>query len=439
MREFYEQFGALRLGDHVQWRARLTVLFAAALCGLVVALFAMITERAYATFVQLRLLAWWSPFLVTPLGGIAICWLTRRFFPGAEGSGIPQVMAALSDDLSGHLTDKLVSLRIAFGKVLLGSASLVAGFSSGREGPSVQVGAAVMQSVHRFLPAGTRISRSTLMLAGGAAGIAAAFNTPLAGIVFAIEELAKRFEHEGNRLLVSAIVLSGLVSISLLGNYTYFGRISIGEVGFNVVYPVLVCGILTGISGGLFSRMLILAGRDWHSPLASFRRVHPLLFAGLCGLFVAALGYISDGGAHGTGYAYARATLEGGALPWHYGLDKYAATVVTYLAGLPGGIFAPALSIGVGLGSDIAPLLHGVTPPVVMALCMAGFLAAVTQAPLTSFIIVMEMIDGHAMVISLMAIAVLSSLTSHIFSGSLYANLTQFFVEKTLRQQVSGE
>lgn len=131
----------------------------------------------------------------------------------------------MSDNL--HFT--LTSLKLAFGKVMLGIGALAAGFSAGRDGPSLQVGASIMHAFRRFLPAGFSVNPRYLILAGGTAGISAAFNTPLAGIVFAIEELGRRFEQKPNGAVIIAIVLSGLVSISLQGNYTYFGQLAVAS------------------------------------------------------------------------------------------------------------------------------------------------------------------------------------------------------------------
>ena len=147
-----------------------------------------------------------------------------------------------------------------------------------------------MHAFRHFLPYGFSVNPKHLILAGGAAGISAAFNTPLAGIVFAIEELGRRFEQKTNGVIITAIVLSGLVAISLQGNYTYFGSISVGIVDKKIILPVLFCGLLCGIFGGIFSRILISVSGQMYGKLGMLRRVHPLWWVGLCGLLVAGLG-----------------------------------------------------------------------------------------------------------------------------------------------------
>ncbi len=427
LNELSSSIKTAKLADFDAWHGRIIVWIAAATAGLVVVLFAQATEHAIEMFFKMQQTNWWMPLIVTPLGGVMIVWLTRKWFKGAAGSGIPQVMAALHQESQNGKYPALVSFKLALGKVFLGVATLASGFSAGREGPSVQVAASVMHTFRHFLPYGFSVSPKHLILAGGAAGISAAFNTPLAGIVFAIEELGRRFEQKTNGVIITAIVLSGLVAISLQGNYTYFGSLSVDVIDKRIIIPVLFCGLVCGISGGLFSRILISTSGQMTGRIGTLRNLHPLWWAGFCGLVVAGLGVASHGAAHGSGYAEAQSILMGTAdEAWFYAPVKYLATIFTYLSGVPGGIFAPSLSIGAGIGHDLLPLFGaGNVDTAIIALCMAGFLAAVTQAPLTSFIIVMEMIDGHEMVISLMAITFLSSIISRVFSKPLYATLAE--------------
>lgn len=423
LKELLLAIRSAKLADFDAWRGRVVVWLAAATAGLVVVLFARATEHAMAWFFSLQKPHWWLPLILTPLGGMLIVWLTRHWFAGASGSGIPQTIAALHEDETSH-TSMLVSLRLAIGKVLLGVAALATGFSAGREGPSVQIGASIMHAFRRFLPEGFVVHPKHLILAGGAAGISAAFNTPLAGIVFAIEELGRRFEQKTNGVVITAIVLSGLVSISLQGNYTYFGSLSVTGIDRKIIVPVIVCGLVCGVLGGIFSRTLIESSRPMQGWIGRFRSIHPLWWAGFCGLMVALLGAVSGGAAHGSGYIYTVELLDGSIEEtWQYAPIKYLATIFTYLSGVPGGIFAPSLSIGAGIGNDLLPLFSQHASTAIGALCMAGFLAAVTQAPITSFIIVMEMIDGHEMVISLMAVAMIAAIISRLFGPPLYATL----------------
>jgi len=415
------------LSDWRQWVARAVVLAYAAAAGLAVVAFTWLSERALHGFMSLR--AWQPllPLLWTPAWTAALAWLTLRFAPGAAGSGIPQVMAALSPSVDESRRPLFVSLRMSVAKVLLTSGGLFAGLAIGREGPSVQIAAGVMHHARRWLPERTAISQHGLLVAGGAAGIAAAFNAPLAGVMFAIEELSRKLEERNSGLIVAAIVLAGLMAVSIFGNATYFGVMKVPRLGIDFIAPALLLVLACGLLGGFFSRLLhasIVGTTGW---FGEARRARPVLFAAACGLAIAVLGTASGGVTFGSGYEYTRRLVEGSSdMPVLYVTLRLVATWIAVWSGVPGGIFAPSLAIGAGLGNDVALLLgmHDGSAALI-ALGMTAFLAAVTQAPITAFIIVMEMVDGHAMVLSLMAAALGASLVSRWLSAPLYATLAQ--------------
>jgi H+/Cl- antiporter ClcA len=415
------------LADWRIWAARGLVVGLAVLSGLTIVGFTWLAELASARFALLRAQAAWAPLLWTPLCAALVVWCTRRFAPGAAGSGIPQVMATLDRRVGEGERGLFVSLKLSVAKILLTSGGLLGGLSLGREGPSVQIAAGIMLQARRFIPAGAAVGVHGLLVAGGAAGIAAAFNTPLGGVMFAIEELARAPEQRSSGLIIAAIVLAGLVAVSVQGNAAYFGVIHATSIGFALFWPGLLLSLVAGVAGGVFSRLLIASlsgtGRDRFSRLRARR---PVLFAAGCGLGVAIIGMVTAGATFGSGYGTTRAMVEGsGTMPAAYALFKFLATWLTTWSGVPAGIFAPSLAIGAALGNDVALLLYGGQAPALIALGMVGFLAAATQAPLTAFIIVMEMVDGHAMVLSLMACALVSFGVARLISPPLYPTLAR--------------
>jgi H+/Cl- antiporter ClcA len=355
----------------------------------------------------------WLPLLLMPAAFAGLAWISRHWFPGAQGSGIPQAIAAMEGE-ERVVPRSLLSLRIVVGKILLTLGGLAAGASIGREGPTVQIGAGIMHAFYGRGPLQGEQQRRTLILAGGAAGIAAAFNTPLAGIMFAIEELSSHHVFKANSSTLITVVLSGLVSLSLLGNYTYFGSTSAALDWRSGALAIAVCGLIGGLAGGLFSRALIWVSSGLPGRLGIFARSRPFAWAAACGLGVALLGVATSGLVFGTGYDPTRMTLEeSGALPWHFDIAKFAATLLSSVAGIPGGIFAPSLAVGAGIGDNIATLLPGLAQhSAVVLLVMAAYLAGVTRAPLTSFIIMMEMTDSHHMLMPLMATTLIASAAS---------------------------
>ncbi|MEH3085338.1 MAG: chloride channel protein [Xylophilus ampelinus] len=414
------------------WLDRAVVLAYAIAAGLLVVGFTMLGDGAFGWFQELYAASPWAVLAWTPALTAAIAWATRRHFPGAAGSGIPQVMVALDPALPPAARERFVSLRLSVAKIVLASAGLLAGLSIGREGPSVQVAAGVMQHARRWLGPRSAISGHALLVAGGAAGIAAAFNAPLAGVVFAIEELSRKLESHNSGLIIAAIVLSGLMAVSAFGNLSYFGVIRVPRLGWDALLPGLLVTLACAVLGGLFSRLLAssITG-DSPDRFTRWRARHPVRFAAAGGLAIAVIGCVTGGATFGAGSEEVKHLLAGeGHAPAVFVALKFVATWLTAWCGVPGGIFAPSLSIGAGVGQNLATLTDPALAPALIALGMAGFLAAVTQAPLTSFIIVMEMVDGHAMVLSLMAAAMLSSLISRMLSQPLYSALASHMLQR---------
>src|SRR5450830_698500 len=415
LRRLWMQYGILWLG--------------AVLVGLVAVMYAWLIDFGFEMFRNMQRGHAWLPLILTPAMGALCVWLTRRFFPGAEGSGIPQVIAALGEqgELRSQRAPKLLSLKIMAGKIGVSFLGILGGFTIGREGPTVQVGAVLMFNMRRFYPRPSAILEKRLILAGAAAGLSAAFNTPLAGIVFAIEELSRSFEQRASGIVITTIIFAGVVALGLNGNYTYFGTITAGGDSVReLVIAVIVSGVLMGVAGGIFCWLLLNTQKWIPAPLLSLRATRPVWFGALCGLLVALVGIAAAGLTYGSGYAEAKGLLSGQEQlsPW-YPLAKMASMVGSYLPGIPGGIFAPSLSIGAGFGNLMHMVFDHTSLSMLIALAMVGYLAAVTQSPMTAFVIVMEMINGHALVISLMATALLASRVSRFFTPPLYEALSE--------------
>ncbi|MCB1446996.1 MAG: chloride channel protein [Rhizobiaceae bacterium] len=443
MPAFYRKSKMLRRsrvfwGSFSLWRPRLVFWCGALATGVISVGFAELSDFAQHGFNRVITASEWSfllPLLLTPAGFALSAYLAIRFFPNAQGSGIPQAIA------SRHLVDdedrgRLLSLRIAFGKILLTVLGLSFGASIGREGPTVQVGASIMLAVARF---GDMAQARGLILAGSAAGIAAAFNTPLAGIVFAIEEMGRTYEARTNGLVLAAVIISGLAALGLSGSYHYFGSTSVAPLHMRDWGLVLACGIGGGALGAAFSGMALHFGqriRRWAQPDPTRRMV---LLALCCGLAIAAIGVLSGGETFGTGYEQAKGAVQGEALPLLFFLEKFATSFLSMLSGIPGGIFAPSLSVGAGLGSSLGSLL-GTSIALAAVLGMAGYFAGVVQAPMTAFVIILEMTGDHAAVIPLMAVSMLGYLTSRLLSREpLYHGLSRVFIAAAIRARRAAD
>jgi H+/Cl- antiporter ClcA len=423
------RLGRMPLVSPRLWWRRVVFWVGAILVAAVAVEFAQAANWAAGLFVHVIEGRAWLAFIIAPVGLTASFLLTQYVFPGAQGSGIPQTIASL------HMTDqamisRVLSLRIAAGKVLLTLLGLASGASIGREGPTVQVGAAIMHALGNLLRLPRPDLQRALLLAGGAAGIAGAFNTPLAGIVFAIEELSHSFEARTSGTVFTAVVIAGATTLGLVGNYTYFGQTAAQLPNHVAWLAVIICSVTGGLAGGLFSQSLIIAAKGLPGRAGRLMMRYPAVFAALCGLLLAAIGTLSGGQTYGTGYEQARDMVEEhSALPPVYALLKLAATVVSYVSGIPGGIFAPSLSVGAALGSVLAPLVPGAPVGAMILLGMTAYFSGVVQAPITATVIVMEMTANQSLTIPLMATAFLSFAMSRLVCRRpLYGALARRFL-----------
>src|SRR5512146_2605464 len=327
-----------------RWKRRAALWSGAILVALAAIVFARGSDLCYGLFKQLLAQSRWWPLLVTPLGFAVLAWLTAGALRGTRGSGIPQVIAALSREHDASFRERLLALPVAAGKLVLTLFAMLVGASVGREGPTVHVGAGLMAWLAQRFGFRDAASISRFALAGGAAGIAAAFNTPLAGVMFAIEELAGAYEHRFSGALLTAVMVGGVVSLGLVGDYAYFGKMSTSLPLGESWIAVLATGVVGGLAGGLFARTILLAGTGLAGLLGRFQRASPPAFAAACGLLLALIGLASGDAVYGTGYEQAREIIAGThTVTLWFGLDKWLANAVSYAAGIPGGIFSPAL------------------------------------------------------------------------------------------------
>jgi H+/Cl- antiporter ClcA len=405
------------------WRRRSATTGGAVVLGLAALLFAHNADEAQRAFAWGLRLAPYAPLLATPAAFALIVYLTRRFAPEARGSGIPQVIAG-SREPESPAAEPLTSLRTAAFKYVLTLGVLGVGGSAGREGPTVQISAAIMKAMHRLF--GVELT-SAVVIAGGAAGVSAAFNTPLAGVAFAIEELASAYEQRLAVLVMGAVMISGLVSLGLAGDYLYFGAMH------NVVAlkaALLICpiaGVVGGVCGGFFSRLILAFANSRRRPFTEIRK-RPIFWATFCGAAIAVVGVASAGTTWGTGYDAARSIIEAKGQPLWFGPAKLFVTLMTAASGAPGGVFAPSLSAGAGIGAMIATLFPQQPVGAVVILGMIGYFVGVVRSPLTAVLIVSEMTDSRAMILPLVATAIIADgVSALVCRERLYHGLAKGF------------
>jgi H+/Cl- antiporter ClcA len=398
------------------------IVVAAVVAGAIAVLFAKLCDLAGDLHRHFAAASPLLSLLLVPAGLVLSAWATRTFAPAAAGSGIPQVISAASDPRPRGVADPRLSWWTASFKMVVCALLLACGASIGREGPTVQVCAAVivlLTSVVRM----SAVQSRALVIAGGAAGVAAAFNTPIAGVVFAVEELAKGFDRRTNTVVILVVVAGGVAAYALSGDYAYFGELKSSPALLSAWLTAPITGVVGGLTGGLFSRVLVAVLGPRAGMFARFRERRPVLLALICGLLVAAAAWLSVGATYGTGYAETRSLLAGDTSfhAFRFGLLKWVANLASACSGAPGGIFSPSLAAGAGMGAWIQTLLPFGSGRDAIVLGMASYLSGVVQAPLTSAIILMEMTRDPGLVGPLMLAALIArAVSSRIATEPVY-------------------
>ncbi|RPD44297.1 chloride channel protein [Hymenobacter sediminis] len=379
-------------------------------------------------------------FAVTPLAFLASWALVQRWAPAARGSGIPQVMAGieLSNPVHHHRTGYLLSLRVAVVKVLSSVALLLGGGVIGREGPTIQIAAAIFRAINRLQPAGwPQLSRQIALVTGGAAGLAAAFNTPLGGIVFVVEELTQLHLARFRMAVFSAVIVAGLTAQSLLGSYLYLGFPKVTAHAGWFLATVALVAVLCGLAGALFAKTLLWLNA-YRRRFTTFGQQAGWVLA--CGLVLAALVYAVGPEGMGTGKPIINRLLfqNDGQTPWYLFPVRFAGMALSYSSGGAGGVFATSLSAGAVLGDALCRL--GSVPladrNLLVLVSMVSFLTGVVRSPFTAAILVLEMTDRHSAIFQLLLSGMMAqAVASVVDPHSFYEHLKASFLRETLAQE----
>lgn len=423
-------------GEHTQRRYHF---LRAAVIGLAAGLIAVGFRRALAAAEQGRtelltqlhthpLWGWAVLPLIGLVTGALVGLATQRLCPEAAGSGIPHLKGVLL-----HLR-RLSWRRLLPIKFLAGVAGIGAGLSLGREGPTVQMGAAVARALAGPLRA-SGADLPQLFSAGAGAGLAAAFNAPLAGLMFVVEELHRELSSRTAGGALIAAVCATVVTQWLAGNTPSFEVHGLSHMPLAALPIAVVIGVLGGIGGVVFNRGL-LAGQ---AAAQRQQRVPAWLLPGIIAALIGTVAWWlpqAAGGGHGVAEH-----ILGGAAEMGLGLllllllVKFACTIASYSSGAPGGIFAPMLLLGALLGAILGKSLAGLSGVLeehertLAVLGMAAFFVGSVRAPLTGIVLISEMTDGYQLLFPICIVAVTAYLTAEgfrdvpIYDALLHADL----------------
>ncbi len=373
-------------------------------------------------------------FIITPGCFIIAWWLVKRFAPYAKGSGIPQVMAAieLSSPSSIDKVKPLLRIRIIVVKICSSLVMVFGGGIIGREGPTIQVAGSVFRKINQWLPDWwPRVSKKNMIMTGAAAGLAAAFNTPLGGIVFAVEELTKTHISYFKTALFSAILIAGLTAQALLGPYLYLGYPDVNNLSGYIFVAVILVAIVCGLTGSYISKIMLAIFR-WKRTFT--KNYQHLAYLVVCALIIAALAVFVSQSMFGSGKELMTKVLFTNEkhMAWYIAPLRIIGPVLSFTSGAAGGIFAPSLSAGASIGSSMAGWFHlsAANTNILILSGMVGFLTGVTRTPFTSAILVLEMTDRHNVIFHLMLAGMVASLVAFLVDKhSFYDHLREQYVD----------
>lgn len=375
----------------------------------------------------------WLIFLLTPVTFLASWWLVRRYAVYAKGGGIPQVMASieLSRPSTRKMIDQLLSLKNIIVKILSSALKVLGGGIIGREGPTIQIASSVFTVVYKHLPSWWKpIAQKNILVAGAASGIAAAFNTPLGGIIFVLEELSKfNIKHYGSSLFI-AVIIAGMVAQTLGGSYLYLGLPKLETTGYLVLLGVLLVSIIAGYLGAKIGEYLWKILTFLKKYKKNYQQI--LIVFGTA-MVIATMIYFFGNHAMGSGKEIMETTLfsDDKEVAWYIPIIRMIGMLGSMSSGGAGGIFAPSLSIGASIGSVIAGLmeLSGNNANMLIVIGMTAFLTGITRSPFTSAIIVIEMTDRHSALFYVMLATVISQTISYfVDKKSFYDHLKDAYV-----------
>ncbi|HVT86635.1 MAG TPA: chloride channel protein [Chitinophagaceae bacterium] len=386
----------------------------------------------------------WLLFIITPVCFVFSWWVVSRFSRYSRGSGIPQVMAAIElatprDDVK---VNRLLSLRIIIVKMM---SSLVLAFGGGvigREGPTIQIAGSVFRKVNEWLPKWwPKISKRNMIMTGAAAGLAAAFNTPLGGIVFAVEELTKTHISYFKTALFTAIIIAGLTAQALVGPYLYLGYPTITNLSSYIFFGVIAVAAISGLLGSIMSKIM-LGLFQWKSRF-KFRYQHILYVVG-CATIVVFVAYFFDDRILGSGKNLMTHTLftSDKYSAWYVPGLRIAGPILSFTTGAAGGVFAPSLSAGSTIGSAFSGWLHlsEANSNLLILAGMVGFLTGVTRTPFTSAILVLEMTDRHNVIFHLMLAGMVATIVSYpVDRHSFYDHLKYQYLHEVSHEKEKEE
>ena len=394
---------------------------------IVITFFLEVSDYAQHSFKNLIGTDPYLSFIITPIVFVGIVYVAKYYCHYVQGSGIPQLIAA-TDSRNKSIREQLLSFRIALGKIGFIFLGMLGGAPIGIEGPSIHIGGSIFYGFNRFIKLNRKFLIHALIAIGGSAGLIVAFNAPIAGFLFAYEEIGRKLKKQA---LILIAIMSGIVylfAIMYRGDANYLTNLSAYSLELTLVWQLLPLAILAGVLGGLFSKSTLFLINKF----ITHSKLKVITIAVVLGFIVASFNYLSTGQIAGSGKEEVLLMLGGTGLGLDFVAMKYFATLTSLASTIPGGLFMPSISIGAGIGSEVASFYTQIDAQVIIIMAMIAYLSAVIRAPLTSVFVILEMTTTlHLLIPGLMIAFIANWISKQIFAQPIYEALADNYLKLT--------
>ena len=377
---------------------------------------------------QYKILTAQSPylnFILTPITFALVIYFTKYYCHFVQGSGIPQLIAA-TDSRNKKIREQLLSFRIALGKIGFIFLAMLSGAPIGIEGPSIHIGGSIFYGFNYFLKLKRKFLIHSLIAIGGSAGLIVAFNAPIAGFLFAYEEIGRKLKKQALILIALVSALVYYFAVLYRGSDAYLSSLSLELFNLNLIWQLIPLAIITGVLGGIFSRTTLYL----INKLITHNKLKILITAFIFGFIIALFNYLSEGQISGSGREEVLLILSGETLGVDFAIMKYFATLGSFASAIPGGVFMPSISIGAGIGSELATYYTQINAQIIIIMAMIAYLSAVIRAPLTSVFVILEMTTTLQLLIPGLLVAFIANIVSkQIYKTPIYEALAENFLK----------
>jgi len=406
-----------------------SLLLASLATVIVVTFFLQVSDEAQHIFKNLATTKPYLNFIVTPLVFVGIIYIAKYYCHYVQGSGIPQLIAA-TDSRNKGIREQLLSFRIALGKIVFIFLAMLSGAPIGIEGPSIHIGGSIFYGFNQFIKLNRELLIHALIAIGGSAGLIVAFNAPIAGVLFAYEEIGRKLKKQA--LVLIAIVSATVYWFAIIyrGNTAYLTDLSSHSFDLTLVWQLVPLAIIAGVLGGFFSKSILYLINKF----ISHSKARVITIALFLGVIIAVFNYLSGGQIAGSGREEVLQILNNETLGLDFVAMKYFATLTSFASTIPGGVFMPSISVGAGIGSEAANFYPQIDTEVIVMMTMIAYLSAVIRAPLTSTFVILEMtVSLHLLIPGLIVAFIANFVSKQIFTQPIYEALADSYLKLTTK------